>query len=187
MKRLKHATAGGNAPVTDMEGTREHTPSQLPAVATPVFLSDADAERLRARVLALLSLADEVGIHTVTITMHQVSESTAFQAFPEGVPVRHELPSRVYGSWDVKLGGHIVHLFTGNTVIDDINAETTVLSTIETGLKCPACSIGTRCSSEYICSSCAGGFPMFNHARPPEMQGRAVPITPPWPTKVREV
>ena len=128
MRRPKHATAGGNAPVPDMdtEGTRAHSPAQPSAVATPVFLSDLDAERLRAHVLTLLSLADELGIFLATITLHQVSEPTAFQAFPEGHATRHELPSRTFKSWDVDLGKHQVRLFTGNSVIDEINAEQTV-------------------------------------------------------------
>jgi hypothetical protein len=126
MSDSENAMAGATAPVDTGERMSAPDPRHAPAIAQPVYLANADAERLRARITALLALADELGIFLATITMHQVSEPSAHEAFPEGHSTLHTMSSRRrFCSWDVDVGHHQVRLFTGNTDIDAINAETT--------------------------------------------------------------
>lgn len=113
MKNFKHATAGATASGDTEERALAHHPQHAPAVATPVVLTDAEAERFRNACLALCSLADELGLECVTIMAHNITAESAFAVFPDG---KAENLSRS-SVWDARVGRwHDVHLFTRGEV-----------------------------------------------------------------------
>lgn len=50
--------------------------------------------------------------------------------------------------------------------------------------ECPNCDRPIRVAGHYICNQCSSQMHLFNHVRPPEMQGAAVPIYTPWVSAV---